>query len=321
MFARLIAVAVSAVLLTAASCFADEPLRVYYLGNSVTDTVRYASLAELAQTREVKIEWGRQMIPGAPLEWLYAHPDDGFTQKPYGGWKQALTEYEWDIVSLQPFDRHLYNKEKKGTVDDHGDVPLILKLSRLAAEKNPQVQIYIYQRWPRMTKQGKGVQFDKNDYDPSKPGSGIDLAAIDSYSERWNAKYTGGWDTTNESRDYFQQLLGEVSKESGFLKKQPLLIPVGDVMANLDQQMQDGKIAGYRSVYQLYKDGIHLNETGSYLVGCTFFATFLRQSPEGLPTEPYGKIDPAMAKTIQQTVWRVVSKHPHAGLEQSRDGE
>ena len=57
-----------------------------------------------------------------------------------------------------------------------------------------------------------------------------------------------------------------------------------------------------------------VNEAGSYLVGCTYFATLLRQSPVGLPTAPYGKIDPALAETIQKTVWQIVTAHPVAGV-------
>ena len=57
-----------------------------------------------------------------------------------------------------------------------------------------------------------------------------------------------------------------------------------------------------------------VNEAGSYLVGCTYFATLLRQSPVGLPTAPYGKIDPALAGTIQKTVWQIVAAHPDAGV-------
>ncbi len=78
--------------------------------------------------------------------------------------------------------------------------------------------------------------------------------------------------------------------------------------------MKAGEVPGYPSIHQLYKDGIHLNEPSSYLVGCTFFATLLKQSPIGLPTAPYGKIDPALAETIQRTVWQVVSKHGDAGV-------
>lgn len=56
--------------------------RVYFIGNSVTDTVRYGELAKLAAARDVKLDWGRTMIPGAPLEWIYTHRDDGFQQDP-----------------------------------------------------------------------------------------------------------------------------------------------------------------------------------------------------------------------------------------------
>lgn len=288
--------------------------RVYYVGNSVTDTIRFGALAKLAATREVKLTWGRHMIPGAPLEWLYTHPDDGFREEPYGTWPKALGEFAWDAVSLQPFDRQLHGKNDKG--EDMGDAALITKLAALAAKQNPGVQVYLYARWPRMTTDGKGVQFDKNDYDPAKPGSGADLSKVDSYAGRWTAKCTGGWDLTNEGRDYFDQLLAEVRKETPFLKKRVLLVPVGHVMAAMDEQMKAGQVPGYTSIYQFYKDGIHLNEPGSCLVGCTFFATLLRQSPEGLPSEPYGTIPSGLAAKIQKTAWEVVRTHPDAGITQ-----
>ena len=94
----------------------------------------------------------------------------------------------------------------------------------------------------------------------------------------------------------------------------PLLVPVGHVMNALHTQMKAGQVPGYTSIYQFYKDGIHLNEAGSYLVGCTYFATLLQQSPVGLPTAPYGAIPPALAEIIQKTVWQVVTAHPDSGV-------
>jgi hypothetical protein len=291
---------------------ATNTLRVYYIGNSVTDTVRYGELAKLAATRGVKLDWGRTMIPGAPLEWIFTHPNDGFREEPYGTWTNALSHFAWDAVSLQPFDRQLHGKDKDGR--DLGDVMLIKQFAEMAAQMNPEVQIYIYARWPRVTSGGKGTPFDKNDYDPAKPGSGNDLSKVDDFTARWEAKYTGGWDSSNETRDYFETLLREVRNEASFLKKQPLMVPVGQVMNALHAQMKAGKVPGYSSIHQFYKDGIHLNEAGSYLVGCTYFATLLKQSPAGLPAAPYGAIDPALAETIQQTVWQVVAGHPDAGV-------
>jgi hypothetical protein len=289
-------------------------MRVYFIGNSVTDTVRYRELATLAAARSTTIKWGRTMIPGAPLEWIYTHPDDGFQEEPYGRWRKALTEFAWDAVSVQPFDRHLHGVNQQGK--DLGDVALAREFASLAAKKNPNVQIYIYARWPRVTSAGKSIPFDKNDYDPAKPGSGNDLSAVDDFASRWEMKYTGGWDGSNEGRDYFERLLLEVRKETPFLKKPVLLVPVGFVMSEMHRRMKAGEVPGYRSIHQFYKDGIHLNEAGSYLVGCTYFATLLKQSPVGLPATPYGKIDPGLADLIQRAVWHVVSNHPQAGVAQ-----
>lgn len=287
-------------------------LRVYYVGNSVTDTLRYRELAQLAATRDVHITWGRHMIPGAPLEWLYRHPNDGFREDPFGGWQKALEEFTWDAVSLQPFDRHLHSMNEAG--EDLGDVALITKLARLAATKNPEVQVYIYARWPRVTVAGKSVPFDQNDYDPTKPGSGNDLSKVDDFATRWNAKYTGAWDASNETRDYFETLLREVRKDTPELMKPVLIVPVGHVLADLHGQMKAGKVPGWTSVYQFYRDGIHLNEPGSYAVACTYFATLLQQSPVGLPAEFYGNISPELARGIQATAWRVARATPEAGV-------
>ena len=85
-------------------------------------------------------------------------------------------------------------------------------------------------------------------------------------------------------------------------------------MYALDLRMRAGEVSGYSDIHQLYKDGIHLNEAGSFLVGCTFFATLFGEDPAGLPTEPYGNIAPAVAKAIQQAVWDTVRQHPASGV-------
>jgi hypothetical protein len=316
MMCRPLAPVLWALVFLAPQLFAVEParrtMRVYYIGNSVTDTIGYGPLAELATTRGVQLVWGRHMIPGAPLEWLYTHPADGFREAPFGGWKTALGGFERDAVSLQPFDRQLHGKTEAG--EDLGDVAIITRLARMAASKNRDVQVYLYARWPRITVGGRGVPFDANDYEPARPGSGNDLSKVDDFTMRWEAKYTGGWDNSNETRDYFDTLLREVRQAASELKKPVLLVPVGHVLADLHLQMKAGKIPGWTSVHQFYKDGIHLNDPGSYAVACTYFVTLLKQSPVDLPTASYGTIAPDLARMIQQTAWRVVRSRPDSGV-------
>ena len=51
------------------------------------------------------------MIRGAPLQWIWEHPKDGFQEPPFGHYPDALAKFQWDVLSLQPFDRHLDDKD------------------------------------------------------------------------------------------------------------------------------------------------------------------------------------------------------------------
>lgn len=271
-----------------------KTLRVYHVGNSVTDTIRYEGLAQLARARGHTHVWGRHMIPGAPLAWIWTHPDQGFQQPPFGHYPRALKEYAWDVLTLQPFDRQL----DKG---DDSDLTLCRRFIDLARQKSPDVQVYIYSRWPRRDEPKKGEY------------------RLD-YEKKWLRQYTGGWDGSNETRDYFERLVAALNRAYPDQKKPVKLIPVGDVLLELERRMKAGKVPGHDSVAGFYSDGIHFNAAGSYVVGCTFYATLYRDNPVGLPAAPYKLDDARLAKAIQEAVREVVTNHPRAGVAPPRGG-
>jgi hypothetical protein len=302
--------------------------RVYFVGNSVTDTVKYGLLAELAKSRGWRMEWGRHVIPGTPLflplREAAAGKASGFTEKPYGDCKHALENFQWDVVTLQPFDRLLENVDRKTGKDEEGDLVTVNRFIALAAAKSPDAQFYIYARWPRITVNGKGVSFDKDAYDQNvrgvSPPAGKAPAAklagpIDSYEKNWLRKYTGGWDGSNESRDYFETLTRKVREANPGMKKPVRMIPAGHVLYALDQQFKAGKLPGYKgAIEDLYADGIHLNNKGSYVVACTFFATIFGEDPAGLPAAGYQVDDAAFVKLAHETIWEVVRGTELAGV-------
>ncbi len=274
----------------------DSPLRTYFVGNSVTDTIRYGSLAKLAKSRGHTLTWGRDMIPGAPLSWLWEHPNDGFQEEPFGLYPKALSENPWDVLSLQPFDRHLDGKD--------GDLAMAGNFIDLALKRSPDVQVYVYSRWPRK--------------DKAKDGS-----LVLDYKKKWLRNYTGGWDGTEETRDYFENVVAGLRKAHEGKAKPVLMVPVGDVLLELDGRMRAGKVPGFDDIAQVYVDGIHFNNVGSFVVGTTFYATLFREDPKGITAAPYNEkldpkndrlIDEKLAAAIQDAVWIVVSKHPLAGV-------
>ncbi len=87
------------------------------------------------------------------------------------------------------------------------------------------------------------------------------------------------------------------------------------MLLELDQCAGDGKVPGLKGIEEIYTDGIHFNNLSRFIVGATFFSTLYRETPQGLPGEPYDKlIDEKTAQAIQQTVWDVVKNHPYASV-------
>ncbi len=288
-----------------------DTLRVFYIGNSVTDTIRYDALAELARSRGDTIVWSRHMVPGAPLSWIW-QKGGGFTKREFGPAPEALANHDWDAVVAQPFDRHLTS------TSGEGDLEVIQEMIKLQAGRNPAARFYVYSRWPRMVGlDGKSFKFDQDDYDPSTPGSRPDLSGVQAWSSLWERRYKpGAWDGSNESRDYFERVVAGLRDANPQLAHPVGIVPVGDVLHALDRKMARGEVPGFDTVWLFYKDGVHMNDHGSYVAALTFYATLLKKAPLGLSTSAYGgdKISPALAQLIQETVWEIVSRHPLTGV-------
>jgi len=59
---------------------AGATLRVYFLGDSVTDQINGGRLDAMAEEQGNTHIWGRHMIPDAPLQWIWDHAADGFQE-------------------------------------------------------------------------------------------------------------------------------------------------------------------------------------------------------------------------------------------------
>jgi hypothetical protein len=317
----LLLIAALAVAWTAPGRAAGEPkrLRVYFIGNSVTDMVNYSALAKAVAARGEEMVWGRHMIPGAPMFGMWETSDPalekktGFAEKPFGTSREALASYEWDAISLQPFDRRFHN----GPADKpQGDLDIAQLYIDLASKMSPHARFYIYSRWPRISKEGKGFKFDKDAYQNAEGQTDLSkLEGIDDFTARWTAPYNPqGWDLTNESREYFEALTQELRKQNPALASRILLVPVGDVMNELHGLMKAGQVPGATTIHSVYADGIHLNNLGRYIVGCTFYATIFQEDPHGFAGDPYGVTQPEIQGLVQNTVWKIVRAHPLAGV-------
>jgi len=285
------------VLLLASAPFPGRALTVYHIGNSVTDTIQYSRLQQMAAGFGGTYTYGRHMIPGAPLSWIYDNPASGFSEAPYGYYPNALPNYSWDAITLQPFDRQL-----SGSDGDRAMAGNYINLA-LTHPANQNTRFLVYSRWPR------------RDSDTATTFRGT------SYQEQWDRTYTDpSWNGGNETRDYFQKLTDTLRLDFPALAID--LVPVGDVLYRLADRMALGEIPHFSSITEIYSDGIHFYDggtqgnIGSYAVALTFYATLYKSSPLGDGSYGlWGITDAALAGVLQETVWDVVAGHPYSGVE------
>ena len=259
-------------LFVTATTFA-EPTKVYMIGNSLTDEVKYDDWINLCKDGGIEALYARKMIPGAPIQWHKDHPTDGFLTSPYKHPEEAFKNFPWDVLTLQPFRS--------------GEAEPALYYTNLLWATNPNARVFVYAQWP-----GKGVEPD------------------------WLA----AWKKIREE-NYLPVLASLRATPKG---SQSFMIPTGWAMERLHKKAQLGIVPGITSAWDLYSDGVHVSNIGSYLVGLSFYSTIFGKSPIGLPVGGYqGKkgtdadyfdINPELAKVLQETVWEAVTGMSESGV-------
>ena len=262
----------------------DADLRLYVMGNSLTDELSYDNFLAMARAGGKAIKLGSVRVPGAPIGWLLKHNFEkgGFTHNPYGNPAKAWTDWKWDALTLQPF-QWSYDKN---TVHSQ-------ELMKRLYGNSPEAQVYIYAQWP------------KND--------GGD----------WTRKWLQPREINIMSRQEHEDTviwLRENVKEGKPVK----LIPAGHVMHVIEQKAKAGQVPGITSMWQAYDDGVHVNNLGNLIVASTYYATLFGESPVGLPVDMFNgkeqKIDltPELTNVVQESVWEVVATHPMTGVTSDR---
>lgn len=100
------------------------------------------------------------------------------------------------------------------------------------------------------------------------------------------------------------------------------VIPGGSVMSALSRALETGGAVGPLGQHgDLFKDDIHFNDYGAYLMALTHYAVLYQRDPTGLPHTlqradgtPADDPGPAAARLMQKIVWQVVSQDAMTGV-------
>ena len=264
---------------------ADEPVAIFHVGNSLTDQAY--GMHDIAEARGHETKFGRHMIPGAPLDWLWNHRREGFRapdrKRPAD---EILEEAKWDVLILQPYAREAEKSIEYGA-----------NYAAAAYKGNPKCQVFVFASYPSI---------------------GKDQSETDQWEERWLSP------DFRRGRANFAKVAKGISAK--FPDKKPVrIIPVGEVMYRLHQRMKDGKVPGFKHIADLYADGVHLKSEGKYVEAVTHYATVFQDDPHDCITSglrfwkgPYG-VDKAFAEVVWDVVWEVVTSNPNTGVKSASE--
>ncbi|MDZ4657509.1 MAG: hypothetical protein SH868_08000 [Bythopirellula sp.] len=261
----------------------------YHVGNSLTYDSQPLGIEALATSRGLDHQVGFHIRSGASLQNLLATPElTSIDPNEFGTYGQALPSNAWDIVTLQP---HSDNAPLTTLGLDTQSILSFIDLTR-SNPANENTNFYIYQTWPQQT------------------GS--------SYQSLWTNPSPNNLNTQmTRSREYYKNLIERVRGETD---ANVYMVPVGEVLYQLDIKMRAGQIPGFFSVGQLYRDALHLSfGPGRFVAGVTTFATILGQYPNELeiPDDFYGgpsSLTFVQKTAILETIRDVLDKHSYSGL-------
>ena len=209
--------------------------------------------------------------------------------------KAALREGRVDVLTLSP----------TASVPDEG----IEKFARLALERNPAVRIHVQAGWL------SGDWY---------PGNGPKTTAVD------YAAATIPF-LRQQHAPFFEAIDQQVRELNAALGRQAVfVVPVGEAVIALREQVLAGKVPGIRRQEELFGDAVgHPTPPMMALIGYCHYAVIFRRSPVGLPTlglplpKPLGMYvhpdwDEDLNRLLQQIAWDAVRRQPLSGV--SRDG-
>ena len=288
--------AILGIFLLPANAFA---LNSYHIGNSLTNNGlggkidNVTGIETFADFYNKDVNVAYHLDAGQALHTIWNNPAgvDGLngTKAPYGGFSNALPNYEWSSVLLEP-----YFNQGSTQGSDKQTISNFINLTH-TNPANADTIFYVYQVWPSKTH----YQADQGKL----------------YSNYWKiARSDADATPTLAMRAYYQNIMGDLTEQylgTGTLVR---MIPTGEVFNRLSLMELPGI-----DFTDFYEDPVHMaQDLGRYVAAATIYSTLLKKDVGNLipPIDYYDPsiLTPDLYTIINKVIWDVVSTENYTGI-------
>jgi len=249
----------------------------YHLGNSLTDTLN-GPLEPLADSSGVDHKYLRTTIPGAPTDWIWDHPGSAMGEPDY---RTVLANVSIDHLFTQPFaghDRSVANESEYSA-----------KFYRLALQKNPNVQHWLYVQWPEKA-------FSDNWSKATGNAAGFGFTPATTWEQG----------VTNHIL-YVEKIRQAMDDAEG--GKSIRIVPGGLGLVKLKQAIEAGNVPGITDFFNSqFSDDLHLNSKGAYMIALVHYVAMYQKNPAGLSYANTG-LTAQQAQIYQQIAYDTVKNY------------
>ena len=266
--------------------------QVLFIGHSLVgpDLPRLVESGLALQGAPAEVQ--AQIIDGAPLAYNWEHSSEA---EGVDGKKALASGQVSDLILTEaiPLSAQVTWNDTPGQ---------IAAFAGLGREANPGLRVYFYETWHSFNSgPGMGTADDPNAELPWRERLDADLPLWEQVARDASARASGGPVT---------------------------IIPAGQVLGLLADEVAAGRVPGFTNIRDFFRDDIHLNQRGLYVVALVHLAVLTGQSPVGLPPKFTRRwptrdaiLTDAQALALQRIVWRGVSEFAKAHARRNAEAE
>lgn len=173
-----------------------------------------------------------------------------------------------------------------------------VRFLKLVRQKSPDVQPWIYTEWT-----------EKIRTRPTDRG----VEPTTEMKKTWPALT---WQESMAGMLLYVEDLQRKIAETDKGGKAPRVLPTALAMGWIDTLIQQGKLPGVpKDAFwpEIFRDDVHGNNDGAYLVQLTWYAAFYGQSPEGKVLPLMTNLTAQQALVMQRLAWDVIKNYPDCG--------
>lgn len=273
-----------------------QAINSFYVGHSLSDQIPDMVKSLATDHPDVSFDWRYQSIPGAPLRWQWERKDaQDYNPSPphifsFYHAEQGLPSAQYDVLILTESVPRNWGPWGIEETYEYADSFYVY-----ATQFKPDLRIYIYEVWHCLQ---------------SGTPTGCDY---DTDSNPWRQRLTDDLPMWESAVDYLNDKFEPINPVC--------LIPAGQGLAKLYDEILLGTIPGISSMEDLFVDDIHLSDVGKYFVACIHFAMLFNKSPVGLTNQlqvwwggDFSPPTPALAFRFQEIAWETVTEYPNSCL-------